>query len=355
MPSMTEIEIAGRAIGPGKKPYVIAEMSGNHNGSLERALALVDAAAHAGADAIKLQTYTADTMTLNLRQGEFMVSDAHDLWAGRSLYDLYQEAHTPWEWHAALMERAVRNGMACFSSPFDETAVDFLESLEVPAYKIASFECVHLPLIRRVAATGKPVIISTGMASHAEIDDAVRTAREAGCRELALLKCTSSYPATAANSHLRTIPHLREAYGCEVGLSDHTLGIGVPVAAVALGATIIEKHFTIDREDGGVDSAFSSDPTELKQLVEEVGRAWESLGHVHVGPTEAEMNSLIYRRSVYVVEEMRAGDEFTLSNLRCIRPGHGLPPKSLDMVLGLRASHDISRGTPLSWNLLSQK
>lgn len=352
---MNEMKIAGRAIGLEKKPYVIAEMSGNHNRSLERALALVDAAAHAGADAIKLQTYTADTMTLNLRQSEFMVSAAHGLWAGRSLYDIYQEAHTPWEWHAALMERAASHGMACFSSPFDETAVDFLESLGVPAYKIASFECIHIPLIKRVAATGKPVIISTGMASHAEIDDAVRTAREAGCREIALLKCTSSYPATPANSHLRSIPHLRDAYGCEVGLSDHTLGIGVPVAAVALGATIIEKHFTMDREDGGVDSAFSSVPKELKQLVAELGRAWESLGRVHVGPTEAELSSLIYRRSVYVVEEMKAGEEFTVDNLRCIRPGHGLPPKYLPMVLGLRASHDIKRGTPLSWNLFSQK
>lgn len=352
---MSEMRIGGRAIGSGKKPYVIAEMSGNHNGSLARALALVDAAACAGVDAIKLQTYTADTMTLNLREGEFMVSDAHGLWAGRSLHDLYQEAHTPWEWHGALMERAASNGIACFSSPFDEAAVDFLESLGVPAYKIASFECVHLPLIERVAATGKPVIISTGMASHAEIDDAVRVARLAGCQELALLKCTSSYPATPANSHLRTIPHLRDAYDCEVGLSDHTLGIGVPVAAVALGATIIEKHFTLDRDDGGVDSAFSSDPAEMKQLVDEVGRAWDSLGHVHVGPTEVEMDSLIYRRSVYVVGEMKEGEEFTSQNLRCIRPGHGLSPKYLGIALGRRASRNISRGTPLSWDLVSQK
>ena len=347
-----EIRIAGRRIGIGHKPYVIAELSGNHNGSLDRALELVDAAASAGADAVKLQTYTADTMTIDVRHGEFLVSDAHGLWAGRSLYELYREAHTPWEWHAPVMARAAARGIACFSSPFDESAVDLLESLGTPAYKIASFECIHIPLIRRVAATRKPVIISTGMATHSEIDEAVRAARNAGCRELALLKCTSNYPARASNSHLRTIPHLREAYGCETGLSDHTLGIGVPVAAIALGATIIEKHFTLARDDGGVDSAFSADPAELKQLVEEAGRAWESLGGVHLGPTEAERESIGYRRSIYVVEDVRAGEVFTLRNLRCIRPGRGLPPKFLDVALGHRAVRDLRRGEPLAWDMI---
>lgn len=348
----SEFHIAGRTIGPSQKPYVIAEMSGNHNGSLERALAIVDAAAAAGADAIKLQTYTADTMTLDVREGEFIVSNGLELWAGRSLHDLYREAHTPWEWHAPIMTRATERGIVCFSSPFDDSAVDLLESLGAPAYKIASFECVHLPLIRRVAATGKPVIISTGMATRAEVEDAVRAAREAGCRELALLKCTSNYPATPANSHLRTIPHLREAHCCEVGLSDHTLGIGVPIAAVAMGATIIEKHFTLARDDGGIDSAFSADPAELKQLVEESVRAWESLGHVHIGPTEAEISSLAYRRSIYIVEDVKANEAFTTQNLRCIRPGKGLPPKYLDVALQHRARRDLRRGEPLGWDML---
>ncbi|MBN9366328.1 MAG: pseudaminic acid synthase [Comamonadaceae bacterium] len=348
-----EIRIAKKLIGSNHPPYVIAEMSGNHNGSLERALALVDAAAAAGADAIKLQTYTANTMTLDIHEDEFLVSEAHGLWTGRSLYDLYGEAHTPWEWHAPIMERAVQRGIACFSSPFDDTAVDLLESLDVPAYKIASFECTHIPLIRRVAATGKPIIISTGMATYAEIDDAVRAAREAGCRELILLKCTSNYPATPENSHLRTINHLREAYECEVGLSDHTLGIGVPIAAVALGATVIEKHFTLARDDGGVDSAFSADPSELKQLVQEAKRAWQALGKVHVGPSDTELASIAYRRSIYVVVDVKAGDMFTEKNLRCIRPGRGLSPKYLERALGHRASRDIQRGEPLSWAMVA--
>lgn len=348
----SEVQIAGRAIGPDHRPYVIAEMSGNHNGSLSRALALVDAAATAGADAIKLQTYTADTMTLDLREREFLVSDAHSLWAGRSLHDLYHQAHTPWEWHATIMAHAAERGIACFSSPFDNSAVDLLESLGAPAYKIASFECVHLPLIRRVAATGKPVIISTGMASLAEIDEAVRSARDAGCRELILLKCTSTYPASPANSHLRTIPYLRETFGCEVGLSDHTLGIGVPLAAVALGATVVEKHFTLSRDDGGVDSAFSADPEEMRRLVEEAKHAWEAVGTLHLGPTPAETASIDYRRSIYVSEDVAAGQPFTARNLRCIRPGKGLPPKYWDTVLGHRASRDIQRGEPLSWDMI---
>lgn len=351
----TEIRIAGRAIGPEQRPYVIAEMSGNHNGSLERALAIVDAAAAAGADAIKLQTYTADTMTLDLREGDFLVSEGLGLWAGRSLHDLYHEAHTPWEWHAPIMARAAARGITCFSSPFDDSAVDLLESLGVPAYKIASFECIHLPLIRRVAATGKPVIISTGMATLAEVDEAVRTAREAGCRELVLLKCTSAYPASPENSNLLTIAHLRDAFGCQVGLSDHTLGIGVPLAAIALGATVIEKHFTLSSDDGGVDSAFSADPEELKKLVEEASRAWAALGRIHVGPTEKELPSLAYRRSIYVAQEVGAGEMFTKENLRCIRPGKGLPPKFLDLALGQRACRDVRRGEPLSWDMLIQE
>ncbi len=348
-----EITIAGRSIGPAHPPYIIAEMSGNHNGSLERALLLVDAAAAAGADAIKLQTYTADTMTLNLREGDFLVSDTHGLWAGRSLYDLYDEAHTPWEWHAPIMARAAELGIACFSSPFDDKAVDLLESLGAPAYKIASFECTHLPLIRRVASTGKPVIISTGMANHAEIDEAVRCAREAGCRDLILLKCTSNYPATPINSNLKSIPHIRQAYDCQVGLSDHTLGIGVPLAAVALGATVIEKHFTLSRNDGGVDSAFSADQPELSKLVEESIRVWQSLGQVHIGPSDGEIASLKYRRSIYAAENIDAGESFTTSNLRCIRPGKGLPPKYLEVALCHRASRDIQQGEPLSWDMLA--
>ena len=349
----SEIRIAGRSIGANYRPYVIAEMSGNHNGSLDKALALVEAAAKAGVDAIKLQTYTADTMTLDLREREFMVTDAFELWSGRSLHDLYQEAHTPWDWHAPIMNRAAECGITCFSSPFDDSAVELLESLNVPAYKIASFECIHLPLIKRVAATGKPIIISTGMASHAEIDEAVRTAREAGCQELVLLKCTSNYPASPTSSHLRTIPHLRDAYNCEVGLSDHTFGIGVPIAAIALGASIIEKHFTLSRNDGGVDSAFSANPEEMKLLVDESVRAWEALGRVFVGPAQSALPSLDYRRSIYVSHNIKAGELFTETNLRCVRPAKGLPPKYLPILLGRSASRDIERGEALSWNMIN--
>ncbi|RQD82903.1 MAG: pseudaminic acid synthase, partial [Methanocalculus sp. MSAO_Arc2] len=316
------------------RPFIIAEMSGNHNHSLDRAMAIVKAAAEAGAHAIKLQTYTADTMTLDIEEGEFFISDEKSLWKGQSLYDLYKQAYTPWEWHEPIMKRAEELGLICFSTPFDETAVDFLESLNVPAYKIASFENNHLPLIRRVAATGKPLIISTGMATIAELDEAVRTARDAGCQDIILLKCTSTYPATPENSNILTIPHMRELFGCEVGLSDHTLGIGAAVAAVAHGATVIEKHFTLSRADGGVDSAFSMEPAELKMLVEETERAWQSLGGVVYGPTEAEKNAVYRRRSLYVAEDMKAGDVFTKENLRCVRPGLGLAPKYYEILLG---------------------
>lgn len=346
------ISIAGRQVGPGHVPFIIAEMSGNHNQSLDRALELVDAAALAGAHAVKLQTYTADTITLNVREGEFTISDAKSLWNGSNLHDLYSKAYTPWEWHAPIMERARSHGMLCFSSPFDESAVDFLMSLDVPAFKIASFENNHLPLIRKVAATGKPMIISTGMASIAELDEAVRTAREAGCKELVLLKCTSTYPASPENTNVLTIPHMKSLFGCQVGLSDHTMGVGVSVAAVAHGATVVEKHFTLRRADGGVDSAFSLEPEELKSLVVETERAWQSLGRVAYGPTEAEKKSLMFRRSLYIAKDMKAGEVLTRENLRVVRPGMGLHPRHYEQVLGRQIKQDAKVGTAMSWELL---
>lgn len=345
-------DIAGRKIGGGCLPFIIAEMSGNHNQSLERALEIVEAAAKTGAHALKIQTYTPDTMTLDLDEREFHIADPKSLWAGTSLYKLYGEAHTPWEWHKPIFARARELGIIAFSTPFDDTAVDFLESLDVPCYKIASFENTDLPLIRRVAATGKPVIISTGMASVAELDETVRAAREAGCKDLVLLKCTSTYPATAANTNILTIPHLRELFDCEVGLSDHTMGVGVSVASVALGATVIEKHFTLNRADGGVDSTFSMEPAEMAQLVVETERAWQALGQISYGPTEAEKKSLQFRRSLYVVKDMRAGEVLTAENLRAIRPGLGLPTKHFDQVLGKKIKQDVKRGMPLAWDIL---
>ena len=344
--------IGERSVGLNQPPLVIAEMSGNHNQSLERAFELVDAAADAGAHALKLQTYTADTITLDVRGGDFEIRDQGSLWAGQNLHDLYAKAYTPWDWHGPIMERARKHGLLCFSSPFDESAVDFLESLDVPAYKIASFENNHLPLIRRAAATGKPLIISTGMASLADLDQAVATAREAGCRDLVLLKCTSTYPATPASTNIRTIPHLRELFGCEVGLSDHTMGVGVSVAAVALGASVIEKHFTLARADGGVDSTFSLEPAELAALVQETERAWQALGEVRYGPTEAECASMQFRRSIYVAEEIAEGELFTSDNLRIVRPGHGAPPHLYDQLIGRPARRDYKPGTPLNFNEL---
>jgi pseudaminic acid synthase len=344
--------IGGHAIGANSPPFIIAEMSGNHNQSLDRALAIVDAAADAGAHALKLQTYTADTITLDVSEREFFIGDDQALWKGTSLHALYTQAYTPWEWHAPIMERARNRGMLCFSSPFDETAVDFLEDLRVPAYKIASFENVHLPLIRKAAATGKPIIMSTGMASLAELDEAVQAARNAGCKDLILLKCTSTYPASPHNTNILTIPHLREAFGCEVGLSDHTMGIGVAVAAVAHGATVIEKHFTLRRADGGVDSAFSLEPSELQSLVGETERAWQSLGSVCYGPTEAEKKSIGYRRSLYIAADLKAGDTLTPESLRCVRPGLGLAPRYYDMLLGRRVNQNVKKGTPMAWNLV---
>jgi N-acetylneuraminate synthase len=345
------MKIANHAIGTNERPFIIAEMSGNHNQSLDRALAIVDAAADAGAHAIKLQTYTADTMTLDHTEGEVTNRDPNSLWYGRDMHGLYQEAHTPWEWHAAIMARASDRGILCFSSPFDESAVDFLESLNVPAYKIASFECIDLPLIRKVAATGKPVIISTGMATVAEIAEAVGTAKAAGCSELVLLKCTSTYPATPENTNISTIAHMRELFGCEVGLSDHTMGVGVSVASVAFGATVIEKHFTLSRADGGVDSAFSLEPHELKSLVEETERAWLALGKVSYGPTQAEQKARLRRRSLYIAEDMEPGDVLNERNLRRVRPGLGLAPKFFDTVLGRRVAKKVKKGTPVTWDI----
>ncbi|AKA25923.1 pseudaminic acid synthase [Pseudomonas chlororaphis] len=346
---MTSFKIGPRSIGAGSPPFIIAEMSGNHNQSLEVALQIVEAAAKAGAHALKLQTYTADTMTLDLDHGEFFIKDPSSLWAGSSLYALYEKAHTPWEWHAPIFARARELGMLAFSTPFDESAVDFLESLDVPAYKIASFENTDLPLIRRVAATGKPLIISTGMASIAELDESVHAAREAGCKDLVLLKCTSTYPASPENSNILTIPHLRELFGCEVGLSDHSMGVGVSVAAVALGATVVEKHFTLDRAAGGVDASFSLEPSELHSLVLETERAWQALGQVRYGATEAERQSVLYRRSLYVTRDMAAGEVFSGDNLRAIRPGLGLAPKHIDAILGRCARQALKRGTALDW------
>ena len=346
------ITIGNHKIGRGQKPFIIAEMSGNHNQSLDRAIEIIDAAAATGAQAVKLQTYTADTMTIDSDKGEFFISDKASLWSGTSLYKLYEEAHTPWEWQKTLFDRARGHGMICLSTPFDFTAVDFLESLDAPCYKIASFENTDLPLIRRVAATGKPLIISTGMATIAELDETVRAAREAGCKDLILLKCTSTYPATPENTHLVTIPHMRDLFDCEIGLSDHTMGIGVSVASVALGATVIEKHFTLRRADGGVDSAFSMEPEEMTQLVIETERAAQAMGEIEYGPLEAEKKSLQFRRSLYVVRDIAAGEALSHENVRAIRPGHGLPPKHIDDIIGRRVRDAVARGTPVSWDLL---
>lgn len=349
---MNEIIVENRKIGPAHAPFIIAEMSGNHNQSLERALEIVEQAARAGAHALKIQTYTADTMTLDIDGEGFRIEDPKSLWKGKSLHKLYQEAYTPWEWHEAIFQRCRELGMIGFSTPFDATAVDFLETLNVPMYKIASFENTDIPLIRKVAATGKPMIISTGMATVAELDETVRAARDAGCNNLILLKCTSTYPATPEDSNILTIPHLRELFQTQTGLSDHTMGVGVAVASVALGATVIEKHFTLRRADGGVDATFSLEPEEFRSLVVESERAWQSLGTVAYGPTEKELNSLQFRRSLYVVEDLHAGDVLTERNLKAIRPGFGLPPRYYDSLLGKKVTRDVQRGTPMSWDLL---
>lgn len=345
------IAIEGREVGAGAPPFIIAELSGNHGGSLDIAMELVDAAADAGADAVKLQTYTADTMTLDVDADDFRVTDPNSPWADATLYELYDKASTPWEWHLPLFERARSRGLIAFSSPFDATAVDLLEELDVPCYKIASFENVDLPLIRRVAETGKPLIISTGMATLAEIDQAVRTAREYGCTELLLLKCTSTYPAPPEHTNLATIPAMAQAFSCDVGLSDHTLGIGASVAAVALGAVAIEKHLTMRRSDGMVDGSFSLEPEELRSLVVEAYRAWQAVGQVSFGPTDADRVSLKYRRSLYIVNDVEAGQTLDRADVRAIRPGYGLPPGFLEEVIGRRLTRFVTRGTAVSWDL----
>tara|TARA_Y100000748_G_C15463632_1_gene475970 strand:+ start:367 stop:1416 length:1050 start_codon:yes stop_codon:yes gene_type:complete len=347
-----KIKIKDRFIGLNHKPFIIAEMSGNHNQSFDRALSIVKAAADSGADAIKLQTYTPDTMTLDIHEGEFLIKDNESLWNKRSLYNLYQEAYTPWEWHKPIIDLANELGLICFSSPFDESAVEFLEDLNIPAYKIASFENTHIPLIKKVASTGKPIIISTGMADIAELGETISIMRKEGCHDIILLKCTSTYPADPKNSNILTIPHLRSLFNCEVGLSDHTLGIGCSVAAVAHGATVIEKHFTLSRSDGGVDSAFSLDSNEMKSLVIETERAWHSLGKINYNLSKGEKKERNFRRSIYISEDIKKGEMLTNKNIRIIRPGLGLAPKYYNIILGKTVNKDLKKGTPLNWELM---
>jgi N-acetylneuraminate synthase len=342
--------IDNRCVGEEHSPFVIAEMSGNHNQSLEKALEIAEAAAIAGVHALKLQTYTADTLTLDVDGGDFLIRDKNSPWNGKRLYDLYQEASTPWDWHETIFERAHKLGILCFSTPFDESAVDFLEELDVPAYKIASFENNHLPLIRKVAATGKPVIISTGLATLDELSETVQAVRSEGCKNFALLKCTSSYPANPKHSNLLTIPHMKELFNCEVGLSDHTLGIGAAVAAVGLGASIIEKHFTLKRSEGGPDASFSMEPKEMSMLVAETTQAWSARGGVVYGPTDGDRESSSFRRSLYVSQNIRAGETLTSKNIRIVRPGFGLAPRYMADVLGKEAKNDLTKGTALRWS-----
>jgi len=349
---MKEIKIGKYCLGSGKPPLIIAEMSGNHNNSLKRALAIVDAATKAGVHALKIQTYTADTMTLDLKKGKFLISDKKSLWYGRSLYELYQQAATPWEWHKPIFDRCKKHGIIGFSTPFDSTAVDFLEKLKVPLYKIASFELVDIPLIERVARTGKPLIMSTGMASKQEIGEAVQAARKAGAKDIVLLKCTSTYPASPENTNLLTIPDMRKRFNCQVGLSDHIMGIGVAVASVALGVAVIEKHFTLSRKDGGVDSKFSLEPDEMTVLVKETRQAWQAIGKISYGPTDAEKKSLRFRRSLYVVSDIKKGEKITEQNVRSIRPGYGLPPKYYSSLIGKSVKRFVHKGTPASWDMI---
>ncbi|MDF2536399.1 MAG: N-acetylneuraminate synthase [Bacillales bacterium] len=347
-----EIILGNKKVGRNRPPFIIAEMSGNHNQSLERALEIVEAASETGVDALKIQTYTADTITLNVDSEDFLIKDKSSLWAGKNLYQLYEEAYTPWEWHAVIFDKCRELGIIPFSTPFDETSVDFLEKLDVPFYKIASFENSDLPLIKRVAATGKPMIISTGMATIAELDETVRTARENGCNDIILLKCTSTYPASPENTNISTIPHMQELFDVQVGISDHTMGIGVSVASIAFGATVIEKHFTLSRADGGVDSQFSMEPAEMCQLVNESKRAWQAIGEITYGATEKEKASLKYRRSIYISKDVNKGDKVTSENIRIVRPGFGLKPNNFEIVLGRIFKDDYKKGTALNWDLI---
>lgn len=350
MPRITAIEIAGRRIGTGEPPYVVAELSANHNGQLDTALKIVEAAKSAGADAIKLQTYRPDTITLDCDSEDFRIDGG--LWDGRTLYDLYQEAHMPWEWHAPLFEHAQKLGITIFSSPFDRTAVDLLEDLNAPAYKIASFEAVDLPLISYVARTGKPMIISTGMADAEEIQAAIDTAHESGCNELALLHCVSAYPAPASDYNLRTMSDMMTRFGLVTGLSDHTLDIATAVASVALGASIIEKHLTLDRHGGGPDDSFSLEPTELAQLCTSARTAWQALGKVDYGLQSSEHGNVKFRRSLYFVKQLRAGDTITRDAVRSVRPGYGLAPKHLSEILGRRVTRPIAANSPVTWDAM---
>ncbi len=349
---MKEICIAGRKIGAGHPPFVIAEMSGNHNGSLDRALEIAEAACDCGVDALKLQTYTADTLTLDLNTNEFFISDPSSLWKGKSMHELYREAYTPWDWHRPIMDFCRKKGVICFSTPFDFSAVDFLEELSVPAYKIASPENIDIPLIQKVSKCGKPLIISTGMASAAELEESVSAARRAGASEIALLKCTSSYPAKPEQFNLSTIPDIISRFGVVAGLSDHSMGDACAIASVPLGASIIEKHFTLRRADGGPDSAFSMEPLEMKRLVENVKNAWIALGSVNYGAVGDEKKSMIGRRSLYVSKDIEKGETFTAENIRSIRPGLGLPPKFYYQIIGRTAAKPLSKGTALVWDMI---
>jgi pseudaminic acid synthase len=349
---MIDMKIKNKKIGLSHKPFIIAEMSGNHNNSLERAVKIVEEAAKCGADAIKLQTYTADTITIDSKNSEFNINDKQSLWYGKSLYELYDEAHTPWEWHEAIFNCAKKNGIICFSSAFDESAVDFLTNLDAPAFKIASFENNHIPLIKKVVRTKKPIIISTGMATISELEDVVNIFKDDDLRNLILLKCTSNYPASAGNSNLLTIPHMKEMFNCQVGLSDHTLGNGTSIAAVTLGATVIEKHFTLNRSEESVDSAFSMEPNELRLLVSETKAAWNSLGSIHYGPSDEEMASLVFKRSIYVKKDLKKGDKLSRQNISIIRPGLGIKPKYFEQLIGKKINCDIKTGSPLKWSLI---
>ncbi|MFY0593240.1 pseudaminic acid synthase [Roseivirga sp.] len=347
---INSFKVADFTIGDDHKPFIIAEMSGNHNQSLERALEIVDAAAEAGAHGLKIQTYTADTMTIPHDKGLFYIDDPKSLWHGTTLHELYQIAYTPWKWHAPIFERAKEKGLIPFSTPFDHTSVDFLESLDVPVYKVASFENKDWPLLKKIASTGKPVIMSTGASTISDIAESVAVLRSNGCEQLILLKCTSTYPASPENTNLMTIPHMREMFNCFTGLSDHTGGVGAAIASVSLGARVIEKHFTLNRAEGGVDSAFSIEPDELKTLVVESERAWQSLGQVKYEILQDERASLRFKRSVYVVKDIKAGEAFTEKNIRIIRPGDGMEPKYYEKMLGKTARKDMTRGTALTWD-----